>query len=283
MGKDPAILLYIDKWITATQGMRAEAKGWYLELILYQFDKGSLPNDLDELAAICRIRPSEFDLFKQVFEQVLKHKFKQTDEGTLENDFANEILQKRQRFVEKRSNAGKLSYVLKYYRKNFKMNKGLEQYIKDNIDLNFDIKDEQVLKQVFKQKSELYINVNEDINIDTNKDINIVSNIIEYLNKKANKNFRTDTDKTIQVIKARLKEGFSIDDIKRVIDIKVKDWLHKDDMNVFLRPETLFGNKFEGYLNSKPNKTGSHNQGSALNKATNSLREAADKTKLKFK
>lgn len=166
MAKDPAILLYIDKWITATQGMKAEAKGWYLDLILYQFDKGALPNDLDELASICRIRPSEFNLFKQVFEQVLKHKFKQNDNGNLENDFANEILQKRQRFVEKRSNAGKLSYVLKYFRNNFKMDKGLEQFIKDTIDLDFDIKNEQVLKQVFKQKSELYINANVNANED---------------------------------------------------------------------------------------------------------------------
>lgn len=195
MAKDPAILLYIDKWITATQGMRAESKGWYLELILYQFDKGNLPNDLDELASICRIRPSEFNLFKQVFEQVLKQKFKEKDNGTLENDFANEILQKRQRFIEKRSNAGKLSYVLKYFRINFKINKGLEQFIKDNIDLNFDIKNEQVLKQVFEQISELYINENVNVNINIDEKENYI-----VLFEKLNLEFKLSKEFSEQIL-----------------------------------------------------------------------------------
>ena len=164
MAKDPAILLYIDKWIAATQGMSGDCKGWFLDLILYQFDKGSLPNDLDELASIARIRPSEFEKFKQVFEQVFKHKFKQNEEGRLENEFAKEILKGREVFKEKRSNAGKLSYVLKYFRKNFNVSYPLEKFIKEKIVIDFDIKNEQVLKQVFKQISELYINGNVNVN-----------------------------------------------------------------------------------------------------------------------
>ena len=37
-------------------------------------------------------------------------------------------------------------------------------------------------------------------------------------------------------------------DFYRVIDIKSSQWLD-NDMCKFLRPETLFSNKFEGYLN----------------------------------
>jgi len=95
MAKDPAALLYIDKWLVATTEMKADARAYYMDLILFQFDKGSLPNDIEELANICRVRVSEFNNFKQVFEQVLKQKFKQNNEGRLENEFAKEIIQKR--------------------------------------------------------------------------------------------------------------------------------------------------------------------------------------------
>lgn len=168
--RDPAILLYKDKWLIATKGMRADAKGWYLNLIIYQHDIGSLPNDIEELANLCDVRFSEFEQFKQVFEQVLKHKFELNSENRLENAFAREIIQNRETFKEKRSEAGKLSYVLKYFRKHFKYKSGFEEWFKHNVDIDFDIKNEQVLKQVFKQNFELYINVNEDVNINLNTD-----------------------------------------------------------------------------------------------------------------
>lgn len=36
-----------------------------------------------------------------------------------------------------------------------------------------------------------------------------------------------------------------------MIDIKTAEWLHNPKMNKYLRPETLFGTKFESYLNQK--------------------------------
>ena len=165
--KDPAVLLYIDKWLVSTKGMRGNAKGWYLNLILYQYDRGELPNDIEELANLCDVRISEFEEFKQVFEQVLKHKFIVNDNGCLQNEFANEILKKRETFKEKRSDSGRLGYVIKYFRNNFKYDDGFENYFKENVNIDFDIKDEQLLKQVFKQNYKLYININKDINKDS--------------------------------------------------------------------------------------------------------------------
>lgn len=75
--------------------------------------------------------------------------------------------------------------------------------------------------------------------------------IIDYLNKSTGKEFRLTTAKTKNLIKARMNEGFVVDDFKKVIDNKVHDWLHDKDMNKFLRPETLFGSKFESYLNQQ--------------------------------
>lgn len=73
--------------------------------------------------------------------------------------------------------------------------------------------------------------------------------IIDYLNQKTGKSFRSTTQKTKTLIKARIKDGFSVDDFKRVIDTKVAEWKMDNKMDKFLRPETLFGTKFESYLN----------------------------------
>lgn len=77
--------------------------------------------------------------------------------------------------------------------------------------------------------------------------------IVDYLNLKADKHYQYKTNKTLACIKARYNEGFNKDDFFYVIDVKVAEWLNDPKMDKFLRPETLFGNKFEGYLNSKPN------------------------------
>ena len=77
------------------------------------------------------------------------------------------------------------------------------------------------------------------------------SEIVEYLNEKTNSQYRPTAKKTQNLIKARYNEGFSIDDFKKVIDVKVAEWLNDSNMNKYLRPETLFGTKFESYLNQK--------------------------------
>ena len=79
---------------------------------------------------------------------------------------------------------------------------------------------------------------------------NTCTEIIEYLNLKAQTRYRASTPKTKQLIRARLSEGFILDDFKIVIDNKCADW-KGTEWEKFLRPETLFGTKFEGYLNAR--------------------------------
>ena len=79
--------------------------------------------------------------------------------------------------------------------------------------------------------------------------------ILEYLNNKTNRNYSYKSKKNQEMIKARFNEGYTIDDFKKVIDNKCSDWLNDDKMNEYLRPETLFSNKFDGYLNKKRKKT----------------------------
>lgn len=83
---------------------------------------------------------------------------------------------------------------------------------------------------------------------------NIYSLVIDYLNRKANTNYRPTTKNTQSFINARVKEGYTVEDFKKVIDSKSKEWLNTD-FEKYLRPATLFGTKFENYLN-EANKKG---------------------------
>ena len=75
--------------------------------------------------------------------------------------------------------------------------------------------------------------------------------IINHLNSKTGSKYRVSSAKTKSLIKARLKEGYTVDDFEKVIDIKCDEWLNTS-MSKYLRPETLFSNKFESYLNQPP-------------------------------
>lgn len=79
-----------------------------------------------------------------------------------------------------------------------------------------------------------------------------IKEIIYFLNDKCNKHFKVNTKNTIDIINKRLKEGFEVEDFKKVILKKSKQWKNTD-YDKFLRPTTLFGDKFEGYLNENIN------------------------------
>ena len=78
-----------------------------------------------------------------------------------------------------------------------------------------------------------------------------IKEIINYLNEKADKNYKNSAYAK-KHIKARLNEGYALDDFKKVIDNKVADWKGDSNFDKFLRPQTLFSNKFESYLNESP-------------------------------
>lgn len=81
------------------------------------------------------------------------------------------------------------------------------------------------------------------------KTLDQIKEIIDYLNTKLGSKYSYKTASTKKHINARLAEGHTIEEFKLVIDKKYDEW-HKDErMSKFLRPETLFGTKFEGYLN----------------------------------
>lgn len=97
------------------------------------------------------------------------------------------------------------------------------------------------------------ININNKYSRADGKNKKLVSEVIDYLNEKAGKSYKATTQRTISLISARNKEGFTIYDFKKVIDTKTQQWKSNADMNKYLRPETLFGTKFESYLQEDPN------------------------------
>ena len=96
-------------------------------------------------------------------------------------------------------------------------------------------------------------NENKNIKNMSSKELDSIpyKEIVDYLNQKANTNYRHTTKKTRQLIQARWKEDFRLEDFKKVIDNKTSQWLNDPKMNKYLRPETLFGTKFESYLNER--------------------------------
>lgn len=76
-----------------------------------------------------------------------------------------------------------------------------------------------------------------------------VREVIDYLNSVLGTGYRASSKKSASLINARLNDGFTVDDFKAVIDKKAAAWRDDPKMAKYLRPETLFGTKFEGYLN----------------------------------
>lgn len=73
--------------------------------------------------------------------------------------------------------------------------------------------------------------------------------IISYLNQQAGTSYRASSKATQRLVHARMSEDFTVEDFKKVIDIKVAAWKDDPKMSQYLRPATLFGTKFESYLN----------------------------------
>ena len=74
------------------------------------------------------------------------------------------------------------------------------------------------------------------------------------MNNQTNANYKASSKKTKELIKVRFNEGFQLEDFFKVIDIKTAEWRNDPVMSKYLRPETLFGPKFESYRNQKSGK-----------------------------
>lgn len=125
-------------------------------------------------------------------------------------------------------------------------------FISDKEDLNETVK--KIISEYEKENENENDNDNDVSYHDSYHDTSAIREIVNYLNQKTGSNYRETTPKTRKLIEARLKEGFNEEDFKTVIDKKCAEWLGDEKMERYLRPETLFGTKFESYLNAKVTK-----------------------------
>lgn len=175
--------------------------------------------------------------------------------------FTNKAVQRIYEEAKKQLDANKSKYSAKVEgAARARLNKGVKSTLKSEL--------KSTLKTEQKSTS-----IDKDIDIDissTEDNINIVGKpdydsdikqIVDYLNEKSQSQFKPKTEATRKSIIARLKEGYTVDDFKRVIDSKVKDW-SDSSMREYLRPQTLFRPaNFEAYLNeaNRPDKKGKKN------------------------
>lgn len=134
-------------------------------------------------------------------------------------------------------------------------------YIDIDIDkeIDIDIEKEKDIEKENKEKDEIgHLSLKCPTKIEIEKDnIYCLANqdkipyqdIVNYLNSRIGSNYKYTTNKTQTLIRTRFKEGFNYDDFIKVIDNMYNEWFFDKQMKPYLRPETLFGNKFESYLN----------------------------------
>jgi len=78
-----------------------------------------------------------------------------------------------------------------------------------------------------------------------------VDEVISYLNTKTEKQFRVNSRDNQVLVIARLKEGYTVSDLQKVVSNQCDRWLGDEKMEQYLRPSTLFRRShIEGYLNN---------------------------------
>lgn len=127
------------------------------------------------------------------------------------------------------------SRLAKFARQNSKVCKSDVQNLQEsNIDSNIDISSS--IKKEYKESPQ---------------ESDFTAAVVDYLNGKAGTHYRAGVAKTQSLIKARANEGFTEADFRTVIDKKCADWIGTE-YEQYIRPQTLFGTKFESYLNGVP-------------------------------
>lgn len=110
---------------------------------------------------------------------------------------------------------------------------------------------EETQESLTKITSEITSETSTDINMSGNPTQIPYKSIVDYLNEKTKKQYKHTSNSTKKLIKARFNEGFTEEDFKHVIDVKAEEWLDNPKMVDYLRPTTLFGNKFDIYRNEE--------------------------------
>ena len=223
MAKAPAFQFYVRDWLSDPQLKMAshQSKGIWIDLLCYMWespDRGELSGTVKDF---CRMLGTTENEFTQFLDETKRLNFASVTEGNGKVTVQNRRMAREEK--ERKNNALRQAR----YKSNAKSNiEGNEKVTP--------ISSSSSSKRVLKCR------------VDT---LPPYQEIISYLNQKANTHFKHDTTATKRFIKARWNEGFDLSAFKYVIDVKCSQWLTDPHMLPYIRPQTLFGTKFESYLN----------------------------------
>jgi uncharacterized phage protein (TIGR02220 family) len=262
----PSFQLYAADLYVDTNEWSCEELGAYTRLLMSQWVNGDLPSDEERLK---RITLQDAKSFRKVSATVLQ-KFKHTEGGRLINLRLEETRQNQRIYREQQKNKANALWKKRNAAADAPaeapaeapasaqlMPEGLpnvcpsssSSYIlpKGNIKEICIVEQpavEPILPEPPKRPKKVVV-YDEETKAKFQK-------VVDYLNEKTGRNFSWRTVKTQECINARINEGNKFVDFQYVIDNKTKQWGTDERMCIFLRPETLFGPKFEGYLNEAP-------------------------------
>ena len=234
MAKSPAFQFYVRDWICSRKVacMTGDQVKAYLYLLCeawLQEPRATLPNDDRELAEMARV---DSELWEQMKESILRC-FKV---GACKEHFGR-LYSERQLEVSRKYDANQRLGNKNANKTRTKREVNAKKRISSSSSSSSSAKEKKEKESAAKAAQP-----------STNQFSDQIEMIIAYLNESTGMSYRHDTKSTQMVIAEHLKKGTLIEDFKIVIDSKVKEWSCDDAMSGYLRPITLFGDKFEGYL-----------------------------------
>lgn len=237
--KDPRFNFYPDNFEGGTDGFTLEQDGAYLRLLILQFRRGTFTEEqaLDKLSMHCRGNAVAYAaLWKFLMPKFIPDNF---DGVNYYNDrLALEVCKskktsERQTVTaksrwEKEKNGNATAYPT--------ASATGDAFSSNSIIVSKESIVSSSKKE--KRKSEKAKNATQE-----------VFEVVEHLNIRSGRKFNADRQQTANLVISRLKEGYTVADLKKIIDCKVEKWGNDDRMRQFLRPETLFApSKIDGYL-----------------------------------
>ena len=214
----PYIQLYVSDYLADTMHLTAEEHGAYMLLIMnyWQTEK---PIPENRLQGVTRMFNDRWDSVKQTLNEF----FEIDENGDWFHKRIQLDLQKVKEKSKQASKAGKLSALKRAEKKGVTKVRSTTVQHKSN--------DRSTIEEKREKRKDIYTPLKKDV--------------IDYLNQVTSKNFRSIDNKFLN---ARINEGYKFEDFRKVIDVKSSQWLNTEH-DKYLRPDTLFGNKFESYLN----------------------------------
>jgi uncharacterized phage protein (TIGR02220 family) len=247
---DPAFLMYPKDWISGTGEMTLAEKGAYIGLLCYQHQNDGLPNSIDRIARIVGVSISEFT---PIWNEI-KCKFYEAENGRLYNHKMAQEVDRRKEYGRKKSILGIFGAAIK------KMNAAPEiiAAVKKAFDYRdfLELDDNQIRSQIeAKLQAELQAQRKHNTGTGTASGTGttnstkekggegekglIAQGLIQYLNELAERSYLVTNQLYLRRIIQRLNEGYTEQDLREIIEIKVVEW-KGGEMEKFLQPDTLF-------------------------------------------